>query len=124
VTDGGVVERSEPIGTIWTHTVTRAGPVTTITLFGEVDFTGRDAIAEIIVAEVGRPGVDAVAIDMSPVSFLGSAGARALLIGYRAAKALGRRYTVSGFSGATHQVLDLTGVLAAIEGDRDAAANW
>jgi len=123
VTSGGVVERSEPIGTIWTHTVTRAGPVTTITLFGDVDFTGRDAIAETIVAEVERPGVDTVAIDMSAVSFLGSAGARALLIGYRAAKDLGRRYTVTGFSGAALQVLDLTGVLAAIEDDRDAAAS-
>ncbi len=101
--------------------VTRAGPVTTITLFGDVDFTGRDAIAQILVAEVERPGVTTVHIDMSHVSFLGSAGARAVLIGHEAAKARGHRYTVTGFSDAALQVLDLTGVLAAINDDRDTA---
>jgi anti-anti-sigma factor len=94
--------------------VTRTGPVTTITLFGDVDFTGRDAIADIIIAEVERPGVTTIFIDTSPVSFLSAAGARALLLGYEAANALGRRYTVTGLSDTTLQVLDLTGVLAAI----------
>jgi anti-anti-sigma factor len=92
--------------------VTRTGPVTSITLFGELDLSNRDAIGEVFIAEVNRPGTTTVCIDLSRVSFLGSAGVQALLIGYRAAEVLGRRYTVVGANGAPLRVLKLTGVLA------------
>ncbi len=111
---------------IWTYTVTRTGPATKITLSGELDFSGRQALAELLLAEVNRPGTTAVCIDMSSVSFLGSAGVQALLIGYRATEALGHRLTVTGLTGAPLRVLQLTGVLALLNdapGAHDAPAS-
>ena len=70
-----------------------------------------DRLAQVLVAEVYRPGVTAVRVDLDRVDFLDSSAIHALVGAYRAAQRAGSSFTVVRARGHARKVLDLAGVL-------------
>jgi anti-anti-sigma factor len=86
-------------------------------LSGELDLDGQADLINLLQEEIDRPGLTTICIDMSEVSFLGSAGVGALLRSHRAAQAAGLRFTVTGLKGSPLWVLQITGVLHILADD-------
>ena len=96
---------------IWDHHVTRAGQVTTVALSGEIDMSVGGDVFRVMAEELRRSGTETVRIDLSAVSFLGSAGLQALVKARKLADAQCQRLVVTGAKGLPRQVLETTGLL-------------
>lgn len=86
-----------------TETTTRVG------LTGELDIDGApDVVRELVAA--ANDDVERVVLDVSHLSFLDSAGLRAILESRRNLQDAGVVFTVEGVSGPVERVLEATGV--------------
>lgn len=103
----------------WSCTVTRAGDICTVTLSGELDLLARDALGDVLLSEVDRPGTVAVHIDLGAVDFLDSSGMSAIAGAYSAAQAAGRRLVLVRTSRRARKVLEITGLLPLLSGHPD-----
>ena len=91
----------------------------TVAVSGEVDLAVHDQLADTLKA-IASGGAKRVLVDLSKTSFLDSGGIRALITGLHAAHAHQAEYTVTGAAGIVRQVLEVTGVLAALTGQPSA----
>src|SRR5690348_3227886 len=96
---------------IWSYEVTRVGQSATVALSGEIEMSVSGDVLRVITEELRRDGTTTVRVDLSAVSFLGSAGLQALVEGRKLAVNRGQRFAVIGANGITRQVLDVTGLL-------------
>jgi len=101
---------------IWGCRVTRTGPAATIALSGEIEMSVSGEVLRLITAELRRPGITTVRVDLSAVSFLGSAGMQSLVEARKLAADRGQRLVVIGANGLPLHVLDVTGLLAFLDG--------
>jgi anti-anti-sigma factor len=100
---------------IWSYHVTRTGPMVTVELSGEIDMAVSGDVLDAITAELGRAGTVTVLVDLSAVTFLGSAGLQALVEARRLADAGRRRLVVTGAKGLPRQVLEITRLLTFLD---------
>jgi anti-anti-sigma factor len=100
---------------IWACHVTRTGRTATIALSGEIEMSVSGEVLRLITAELRRAGTATVRVDLSAVSFLGSAGMQALVEAKKLAAERGQRLAVVGANGLPLQVLDVTGLLAFLD---------
>jgi stage II sporulation protein AA (anti-sigma F factor antagonist) len=91
------------------------GRTARLTLAGELDLSGVDAIAEKL-DEFAEGDLDAVVIDASGLTFLDSSGLRALLSGREQLREKGIELRVADASAAVTRVLDMTGTRTLLEG--------
>ena len=100
---------------IWSYHVTRIGSMVTVELSGEIDMAVSGDVLDAITAELGRAGTVTVLVDLSAVTFLGSAGLQALVEARRLADADRRRLVVTGAKGLPRQVLEITSLLTFLD---------
>ncbi len=94
-----------------------------VAVSGEIDLALHDLLLDTLqsavkVADV--EGVGGVEVDLSHTSFMDSTGIRVLMDGYSAAAAAGVGFSVTGVSGLIRKVLEITGVLSVLTGQRPA----
>jgi len=80
-------------------------------LSGELDMTSRESLADILRAEIDRPAVAAICVDLNEVTFIDSTGLQVLIRAQIDATTAGRRLIVTGAQGAPLRVLRLSGLL-------------
>ena len=95
---------------IWRYAVRRDGDVGMVVLSGELDISARDALLEVVTAEVDRPGVREVRLDLAAVTFLDSTIMSVLVNAYLKAQDLGRGFTIMGQSGIVQRSLETAGL--------------
>jgi anti-sigma B factor antagonist len=77
---------------------------------GEVDLSAKPALLDQIVAQLEAPGVTAMVVDLSGLTFINKAGISILLSCKRHADRLGRSFTATGAQGEVAKELDLSGI--------------
>ena len=83
----------------------------TIAVSGEIDATTAPGLRSSLLEVLGRPGVDAVEVDLTGVTFLDSAGLSALATAHRAAEAAGHTLQMRvGNTRAVVRPLEITGL--------------
>ena len=83
----------------------------TVLVRGEVDSTTAPGLRGCLIDVLGRPGITAVELDISGVTFLDSAGLSALATAHRTAEAAGCRLTMRvGTGRAVVRPLQITGL--------------
>ncbi|AEV81374.1 antirepressor [Actinoplanes sp. SE50] len=82
----------------------------TITVFGEIDFSNADEVADGIRHAVADWSPPLVQIDLRDASFIDSTGLGALIDGYRTATESNVRYLVINASPTFRRVLTVTGL--------------
>jgi anti-anti-sigma factor len=102
---------------LWMHAVTQVGETCTVALAGELDVSGKAALAELLIAAVRSPGTTAVVVNLGRVDFIDSSAISALLSSLDAAEALGRRFTVVQLRPHVRRVLDISGLLPLLSGE-------
>jgi anti-sigma B factor antagonist len=105
----------------WSYDVTRIGQSATVALSGEIEMSVSGDVLRVITAELRRAGTTTVLVDLSAVSFLGSAGMQALVEARKLAVGQDQRFAVIGAKGIPRQVLDVTGLLAYLQETRPPA---
>jgi len=105
---------------IWGHTVVRTGFSCTIALSGEIDMSVREAVLEVLLAEINRAGTTIATVDLAAVDFLDSSGLEALVKARHAADAVDCRMTVAGAKGAAMRVLEISDLLPFLTGGETA----
>ncbi len=90
-----------------------------VTVFGEIDFTNADELAQAIRDAVADWSPAEVRIDLADATFIDSTGLGALIAGYRAAVDHGCRFTVSNPSESFRRVLTVTGLCELFGLDED-----
>lgn len=88
---------------------TRAGSATTIKLTGELDSETCPELLERFYAILDE-GVDEVVVDLSAVSFIDSAGMRAIIVIERAAEERNLRLALRPPAGPVTELLEITGI--------------
>lgn len=83
---------------------------TLVSLAGEVDETASDPINELWNQLLDGAEPPSIAVDLSQVTYFGSAGVAALLQGYRQASERDRSLVVTEASRAVQRVLEICGV--------------
>ncbi len=78
---------------------------------GRLDATSTDHLTDYLDRLV-REGKYHIALDLSRIDYLSSAGIRALVVQYKNLKALNGRFVISAFSGNVKEVLDMVGMTA------------
>ncbi len=89
----------------------------TITLVGELDLSGADALQDTVTEAVKTPEVDGLLLDLAGLTFLASTGTSVLVAGWRMAGESGKRLRVDGARGMVREVLRITGVWSALTGE-------
>lgn len=91
-----------------------------VAVVGEVDLATRDRLHTAIVRAISEAGPGhKIIVDLSQTTFLDSTGISVLVRGREAAEAASSHYSITGATGMVRQVLELTGVLAALTQDPD-----
>ncbi len=80
---------------------------------GEIDLAAHESLLSEIMQAVKGP-VTSVEVDLSGVSFVDSGGVGVLVNGYHTAREAGCGYRIVNAQGMVRQVLEITGVLAAL----------
>ncbi|MEH0986367.1 STAS domain-containing protein [Micromonospora sp. CPCC 205556] len=86
-------------------------------LSGEIDVAGVARFAEVLREAIDR--APRVRVDLARLSFLDSTVLSALVAAHRDASEAGKRLTVVNPVGHVRRVLDITGLLAALEQEED-----
>lgn len=95
----------------------RAGAGAVIEVTGELDLHGADRFGA-VAAEVLAEPVECVDVDARRVTFIDSAGIRAILLARAEAQTSGARFTLSGTTPAVRRIIEIAGaeaILAAEE---------
>jgi anti-anti-sigma factor len=88
------------------------GPVTwMIELTGEFDITAREELTEVLRARAADGDAAAVTVDLAGTTFLDSEAMAALIDGYHAARAAGKRYRIVNARGVIARSLRIAGLL-------------
>jgi anti-sigma B factor antagonist len=90
-------------------TVARRGDTVTLAVAGELDLATTPQVAAHL--DALEPGVGAVVLDLSAVTFLDSSGVALLLAIARRAEQEGWRLSITGTPPQAHGVLELCGLL-------------
>ena len=83
-----------------------------VRLAGTLDIGARPDLHGALAAVAGEPGVTAVRVDLSGVTFLDSEALAGLIQGFEEARRAGLDFAVAGAQGLVHRVLAVTGTLA------------
>ena len=83
-----------------------------VRLNGTLDIGARPGLHGALAAVAGEPGVTAVRVDLSEVTFLDSEALAGLIQGFTEARRAGLDFAVVGAQGLVHRVLVVTGTLA------------
>jgi anti-sigma B factor antagonist len=81
----------------------------TVHVSGEIDMNESDQLCDVIVASTG-PAITTVVIDLTGVTFFGSAGISALIAARRILLGRGQRFCVDECSEMVERVLESTGM--------------
>jgi anti-anti-sigma factor len=98
-----------------------ADGVLLVCLAGDFDMSVGEALADALVGAAHSPGADQVLVDLRRTVFFDSHGIAGLIAGYEAARAAGRRFTVTHAQGMVKQVLDITGLTEVLGGEQESA---
>ena len=82
----------------------------TVAVRGEIDMDNADHLLHVLCAAL-REAPSCLAVDLSEVAFLGSAGIQAFIDGRAEAVNTGRRLVLVGPRAVTRRVLEITGLL-------------
>jgi anti-sigma B factor antagonist len=86
-----------------------------ITLTGDVDATTAPSLEEVLLRSLDQPDVVEVRLDLRGVTFLDSAGLKALVVAHQAARSAGRELRVRcGSRRAVLRPLEITGLLTVL----------
>jgi anti-anti-sigma factor len=96
---------------IWAYRVSRQGDTSVIALSGEVDMTAEDELAEVLLAELRRPAVTTVQVDLDRVEFLDSSAINVLVQVHNEAREGGRHLHLVRAHRTPLKVLEMTGLL-------------
>jgi anti-sigma B factor antagonist len=99
------------MGDIWAYRVSRQGDASLVVLSGEVDMSAEDQLAEVLLAELRRPGTAVLRIDLDAVTFLDSSAINVLVQVFNAARELGRDLHLVRAHRTPLKVLEMTGLL-------------
>jgi anti-sigma B factor antagonist len=80
-------------------------------LFGEIDFTNAAAVSAALRGAVEESTPEALAVDMSAVTFLDSSGIGVLVTAFKAATSVGASFEVVGANRDVYEQLRLTGLV-------------
>ncbi len=86
------------------------GGIATIILAGEIDLAVIDAVATGVTAQLDRPDVTGIDIDLTEVGFLDSSGISVLIRLRSSAEAAGKSFGMYGATGIVDTVLAISGV--------------
>jgi anti-sigma B factor antagonist len=89
----------------------QSGSVARLTVAGEIDMASVDALAKALLDAMLNPGISAIEIDFSAVTFCDSSGVAALDEGYAAAREHGITLRVINLRPIVSRVLEITGLL-------------
>ena len=104
---------SAPDGIMIEAVVSAAGCA--VTVRGDVDAVTARRLRECLLQALGRPGVTAVDLALSGVTFLDSAGLTTLVVAHRAAEDAGRALRLRcGTDRAVRRPLEITGLLTVL----------
>jgi anti-sigma B factor antagonist len=95
----------------------RDGDTITVAATGAVDLSTASVLQHEIAAAITGGDAANVALDLSEVAFLDSAGINTLLISRRLADSHGRGFRVVNVVGLTRDLLEMTGVWSHLGGD-------
>src|SRR5262245_3719934 len=92
-----------------------------ITASGRLDSSSAGALEAVLPARAQTN--DRVALDLTDMAYVSSAGLRVLLMGAKAARAAGHKLVLAGLSPSVREVFDISGFTAifTIEADRASA---
>ena len=96
-------------GNLVTDTAERDG-VAVVTVTGEIDSSNCATVQDLL-ADLARPGREAVEVDLAGVSFVDSSGLRALIVGQRSLAEVGAAMTVVAASEAVRRLFEITGLV-------------
>lgn len=102
------------IDDVWAFDITREGRTCTVRVSGEIDMSVSPDVFAVIAAELDRPGTDLVRVDLTAVSYLGSAALAVLVKAKNVAHDHGPDFTIIGANGLPLQVLEITGLLSVL----------
>jgi len=97
-----------------TYTTDRRDGQLTVHLSGELDLDTVDELHDLLRIATVAPGVETVNIDLNRVTYLDSTTITELVVAARSARQTGRQLYISHPRGVVRNVLDVTGVLAAL----------
>jgi anti-sigma B factor antagonist len=102
---------------IWTYRVDRRGDTAVVVLAGEVDMSAEDELADVLFAEVRRPGTATVQVDLGGVEFLDSSAINVLVRVYNEAREAGRNLHLLRAHETPLKVLEMTGLMPLLAPD-------
>ncbi|WP_306215655.1 STAS domain-containing protein [Actinoplanes sp. RD1] len=95
----------------WSADISVLGGTATVALGGELDQLAADQLRLLLLALLDRPGITEVVASLAAVTFLGSGALGALVLAYRHARELGRRFVVTQPGRPVRRVLEIGGVV-------------
>ncbi|MFI7547741.1 STAS domain-containing protein [Actinoplanes sp. NPDC049599] len=108
------------MGDIWAYRVSRQGDISLVALSGEVDMSAEEELADVLLAELRRPGTAVLRVDLDAVTFLDSSAINVLVQVFNTARESGRHLHIVRAHRTPLMVLEMTGLmplLAPDEGD-------
>jgi anti-sigma B factor antagonist len=84
------------------------GPVAVLSARGELDMAGAMTLDAMVERVAGDPGVEAILLDLSAVTFLDSSGLRSVMVADRRAAEQGLRFALVRGGDPVHRVFDIT----------------
>jgi anti-anti-sigma factor len=104
---------------IWGCRVSRQGGTSVVALRGEVDMNVEDELTGILLAELQRPGIEAVQVDLGEVTFVDSSAINVLTRAYNVSVEHGRRFHLIRAGRAPLKILEMTGLMPFLALDVD-----
>ncbi|SCE93253.1 STAS domain-containing protein [Micromonospora mirobrigensis] len=101
----------------WQHRLLAEQDHTVLALSGEIDVNGAGQLLDLLLHATARSA--RVDVDLQAVEFIDSTVISALITAHRTALAAGRQLAVVNPTGHVARTLRITGVLAALSGDRE-----
>ncbi|GIE85730.1 STAS domain-containing protein [Actinoplanes regularis] len=95
---------------LWSAQVAAHDHTHTVTITGELDLHGADALRLLLIAELDTGDLSTVIADLADVTFLDSAALGALIRAYQHADDTGRQFLVRNPSRPVQRILEITGV--------------
>ncbi|GAA3907231.1 STAS domain-containing protein [Actinoplanes auranticolor] len=108
---------------IWAYRVSRQGEMSLVVLSGEVDMSAEDELAAVLLAEMSRPGISCVQIDLDAVEFLDSSAINVLVRAFNAAREAGRELHIVRAHQTPLKVLEMTGLMPLLAPGGDTAVS-
>jgi len=95
---------------LWSADIDQHGSTCTVTLNGELDLIAAEPLRLLLLARLDRPDTADVVADLAAVTFLDSAALGILIVAYRRAEQLDRRFALTRPVRSVRRVLEISGV--------------